>query len=249
VETYNQFAEVYATGGYPHYSQKMAELLPDVLGKFNLHPRKVLDLACGEGTFAVALAKLGYQVTGYDKSNSMLGWAKKRAGREGVQIDFRQGDMRDIPFQAEFDLVTSWYDSLNYLLTEQDLKNTFQNVYDALVKEGSFVFDMNTIHQLAVNWQTPPSYIQRDDEKIFEVHRTEYDQALNIASLHIIMFFKVNGHWRRVDELHKERGYPLNRIKNLLHAVGFTELACWDDPQSMSKPQKDSGRLWFVVQK
>ena len=54
---YNKFAYFYTKGQYPQYSEKMVELLPPVLARFDAQPQTILDIACGEGSFAVAMAK------------------------------------------------------------------------------------------------------------------------------------------------------------------------------------------------
>lgn len=65
---YQAFAEFYTKGPYPNFSRRVAELLPSVLERFGAKPRAILDLACGEGTFAVLMAQKGFQMTGVDAS-------------------------------------------------------------------------------------------------------------------------------------------------------------------------------------
>lgn len=246
---YKAFAEFYAKGPYPAYSERMAELLPAVLERFGAQPRKVLDLACGEGAFAVAMAKRGYRVTGVDLAPEMLRFAQERA--KGVQVEavFIQGDMRDLAFNEEFDLVTCWYDSLNYLLELEDLKKTFRGVCRALRPGGLFIFDMNTIYGLAVGWQQHPCYVQQETPELLDIHRTSYDFEKNIATLRITGFRREGEFWRRMDEEHKERGYTLEQIKDALGEAGLKELACWGSLREMSEPKPDSGRVWFVARK
>src|SRR5579862_6576000 len=56
----------------------------------------VLELACGSGRFTVPLAQLGIKVVGADISEAMLHRARAKATKVGVDIDFRQIDMRDV---------------------------------------------------------------------------------------------------------------------------------------------------------
>ncbi|MCK4422151.1 class I SAM-dependent methyltransferase [candidate division WOR-3 bacterium] len=193
---YDNFAYFYAKGTYPQFSEGIVELLPAVLLAFEAEPRTILDLACGEGTFAVAMAKKGFQVMGIDQSPQMLQFARERAEQEGVTMDFLLQDIRAIQFEEEFDLVTCWYDSLNYLLKSEDLGRTFTGVWQALKKEGFFIFDMNTIHGLAVDWQARPCYIQQDTPELFEIHRPDYNFEKNIATLRITGFLKGEDGWR-----------------------------------------------------
>jgi ubiquinone/menaquinone biosynthesis C-methylase UbiE len=246
---YEEFAYFYAKGPYLQYSERMVELFPAVLERFDAQPQAILDMACGEGTFAVAMAKRGFQVTGVDQSPQMLQFARERAERENVKVEFLLQDMRSLPFEDRFDLVTCWFDSLNYLLELEDLKKTFAGACRALKKAGLFIFDMNTIYGLAVNWQRLSCYVQQDTPWLFEIHRSSYDFEKNVATLRITGFMKEGDRWTRMDEEHKERGYTLEDIRQCLKAADLQELACWGNLMEMSEPKPDSGRVWFVVQK
>ncbi|MGA9350626.1 MAG: class I SAM-dependent methyltransferase [Anaerolineae bacterium] len=246
---YEEFAYFYAKGPYLRYSERVAELLPAVLELFDAQPRAILDLACGEGTFAVAMAKQGFQVAGVDLSPRMLQFAREQAEREKVDVEFLLQDMRSLPFEDRFDLVTCWFDSLNYLLELKDLTKTFAGACRALKKAGLFMFDMNTIYGLAVDWQRNPCYVQQDTPELFEIHFPRYDFEKNIAAMRITGFMKEGDRWTRMDEEHKERGYTLEDIRQCLKEVDFQELACWGNLVEMSEPKPDSGRVWFAVQK
>ena len=68
---------------------------------------RVLEVAPGPGYLAIELAKLGnYRITGLDISETLLRIASMNATREGVHVDFRQGNAADMPFAADaFDFV------------------------------------------------------------------------------------------------------------------------------------------------
>jgi demethylmenaquinone methyltransferase/2-methoxy-6-polyprenyl-1,4-benzoquinol methylase len=72
--------------------------------------RTALDLCCGTGDVAFALARTGTEVTGLDFSQPMLDVAHQRATREGASVRFVRGDAQRIPFpDASFDAVTISY--------------------------------------------------------------------------------------------------------------------------------------------
>lgn len=249
MRVYDKFAWFYAKGPYPQYSERMADILPSLLERFRSRPKVILDLACGEGTFAVAMAKKGFQVMGVDQSSQMIRLARERAKRENAKVKFSVQDMRSLSYKEKFDLVTCWYDSLNYLPESTDLESTFRGVYRALTREGLFIFDMNTIYGLAVKWQRHPCFVQQDTPEMFEVHRHEYDFEKNLATLVITGFIKRGKRWVRVDEKHHERGYPLDEIRKCLRKSGLRELACWGSLEEMSEPRPDSGRAYFLTRK
>lgn len=63
---------------------------------------KVLEIAPGPGYFCIELAKLGnYQITGLDISKSFVEIARKNAMGADVNVDFRQGNSSDMPFENE----------------------------------------------------------------------------------------------------------------------------------------------------
>jgi len=246
---YNEFARFYARGDWPRYSAQMARILPIVLERFGLWPRKVLDLACGEGTFAIAMAKRGLQVTGVDLSPEMLSIARERAAKDGLEVKFLQQDMRLLSLRGRFDLVTCWFDSLNYLLEIDDLAQALAGVSRVLDKNSIFIFDVNTIRALAVEWIREPCYVHLDSQDLFLASVPQYDPATRIASLHITGFARENERWLRVDEVHKERGYTLKEIRRCLKKAGLRELACWANLDKMEKPRRSTVRVYFVASK
>ena len=246
---YNEFATLYAGGDYPDYSKRVAGLLPAVLKRFKAYPSEIMDLACGEGTFAMVMAKKGLRVTGVDQSSEMLRFAGQKARKSRVHVRFVRRDMRSLDFRERFDLVTSWYDALNYLLSLADLERTFKGVYKALRKNGLFIFDMNTIHALSKVWQQYPSTVELDSSKYFALHRPSYDKKHLIATLKITGFIRRNATWTRVDEDHQEKGYTLVQIRNSLKKAGFKPLAIWGSIRKMTMPREGTRRVWFVAQK
>jgi len=102
--------------------------------------KKILDLACGTGIPTLELARRGYEVVGMDLHEEMLKVAKKKAKREGLTIEFIQGDALEVDFNQEFDAVTMFFSSIMYF-DEKDLKKLFNSVTKALKPGGVFVAD------------------------------------------------------------------------------------------------------------
>ena len=81
---------------------------------------RVLDLACGHGRHAVALAQRGMVVTGQDLNEDYLRMAREDAARAGVEIETVHGDMREIPFTDEFDAVINMFTAFGYFDSEDE---------------------------------------------------------------------------------------------------------------------------------
>ena len=69
---------------------------------------RVLDLGCGNGRHAIYFARQGMRTAGIDVSEQAIEWAKDWAKREGLDIDFRTGNIANLPFEDKtFDAVVS----------------------------------------------------------------------------------------------------------------------------------------------
>src|SRR5213595_2290276 len=77
----SDFAEVYSKYGYNQFSARVAELLPRVLRALHLTPDRVLDVPCGEGTFALEMARKGYLTTAWTDPPRCLEWPEAKPAR------------------------------------------------------------------------------------------------------------------------------------------------------------------------
>ncbi|MCB1850103.1 MAG: class I SAM-dependent methyltransferase [Gammaproteobacteria bacterium] len=101
----------------------------------------VLDVACGIGTQAIALANLGFEVTASDLS----GAAVKRAGREAqarnVDIAFSVCNMLHCHdhHQREFDLEIACDNSIPHLLSDNEILTALRQMYDCVRPGGGIL--------------------------------------------------------------------------------------------------------------
>ncbi|MFH0847155.1 MAG: methyltransferase domain-containing protein [Chloroflexota bacterium] len=252
---YEGFADFYVRGIWAEHSRRMASLFPGILRKFGISPKTILDLASGDGTFAVAMARLGYKLTGVDNSRRMLYLARKRALEEKLKMNFVCKDMRCLEFHSEFDVATCWFDSLNYLIETEDLAKTFAGVWQALRPGGYFIFDMATIpgllayYDAGITFGEAPVLLQLDTADSLLINRPTYDFDKNIATWRITGFMRRGNTWRRSDEEHKERGYTLHEIRHSFLEAGFTEVTAMGDLASFRAPEENDHRVWFVLKK
>lgn len=130
--SYENFAYVYDAlmedAPYPQWLQWVKQQRE----RHGVKGRRMLDLACGTGELSLLLAREGFEVTGVDLSEDMLTVASGKALAEGAHLTFLQQDMRALCGLHDFDMVTIFCDSLNYLETETEVKETFRHVHAAL---------------------------------------------------------------------------------------------------------------------
>lgn len=111
----------------------------------------VLDVSCGIGTQALALAQRGYAVTASDLSPKEIERARTEAERLNQHIDFKVADMRaaHTAHGSGHDLVLSCDNSVPHLLTDADLLLAFQQFAACLRPGGGCVISVRDYAQEA----------------------------------------------------------------------------------------------------
>lgn len=104
-----------------------------------------VDLGCGSGFQAIALARLGFRVLAVDFSRRLLGELKERAS--GSAVEPIEGDIRDVAALAPpgTDLIVCMGDTLSHLETPEDVAHVFDGVAARLAVEGRFVLSFRDL--------------------------------------------------------------------------------------------------------
>lgn len=121
----------------------------ETAGNLSQERNTILDLGCGTGTLTELLARRGYEMIGVDNAQEMLQIAMEKRERSGLDILYLLQDMREFELYGTVGAVISVCDSLNYLLEEDDILQTFRLVNDYLYPKGIFIFDFNTVYKYA----------------------------------------------------------------------------------------------------
>ena len=122
----------------PEQSRLEAEFLA---AELKLPPSgRVLDIPCGSGRHSLELAARGYKVTGVDVSREQIEEARRLSAEAGLQIDWRQGDMKDLALRETFDGAFCMGNSFGYVPPEET-RRFIAGVSCALRPGGSFVMD------------------------------------------------------------------------------------------------------------
>jgi ubiquinone/menaquinone biosynthesis C-methylase UbiE len=102
---------VWTAGEYSELSPYIADVGEAVVARAALSPGlRLLDVACGTGNVARPAARAGARVTALDLTPKLIEAGRARARAEGLDIEWREGDAEDLPFDAgSFDRVTSTF--------------------------------------------------------------------------------------------------------------------------------------------
>src|SRR4051794_26223655 len=102
----------------------------------------LVELAVGNGRVAIPIARAtGRRVIGIDSSPAMLAQARVRAVEEGVELDVRDGDMRELELEEPAALIYCPGRSLLHLPTWADRRRCFERVAASLLSGGRFAWN------------------------------------------------------------------------------------------------------------
>ncbi len=226
--------------------------------KENLHQEQntILDLGCGTGTLTMLLAGRGYDMIGIDNAQEMLQIAMEKRDAAGLDILYLQQDMRSFELYGTVGAVISVCDSVNYLLEEEDIVQTFRLVNNYLFPHGVFIFDFNTVYKYAQ--VIGDITIAENREECSFIWENYYHEAEQINEYDLTIFVQENagegsrqedgGRYRRFRETHYQRGYELEQMKECLRQAGLVFLEAVD-ADTHGVVTKTSERIYVAARK
>ncbi len=263
MEAYSDFARVYDTFMDETPYEEWCEFLDKLIKEYGVsgcgdketgdalqsERNLVLDLGCGTGTLTEMMAQKGYDMIGVDNAQEMLSVAmEKRDAAESSTLYLLQ-DMRELELYSTVGTVISVCDSVNYLLEEEDILQTFKKVNNYLYPGGIFVFDFNTVYkyQQVIGDTT----IAESREECSFIWENFYDPEGQINEYDLTLFVQEGEDekgpvFRRFQENHYQRGYELEQMRGLVEAAGMkVELVL--DADSHGEPSPESERIYILA--
>lgn len=206
----------------------------------------VLDLGCGTGTLTELLARKGYDMIGVDNAEEMLRIAMEKRERSGLDILYLLQDMRELELYGTVGAVVSVCDSLNYLLAEEDIVQTFSRVNDYLYPQGIFVFDFNTVYK----YQTVigDATIAENREDCSFIWENYYHEEQEINEYDLTVFVAEGERFHRFQEVHYQRGYRLSQMQAFLQRAGLEFLEALD-ADTHGEVTEESERIYVAARK
>jgi SAM-dependent methyltransferase len=219
-------------------AERTAQEVDFVVEKLGLEPGgRVLDVACGHGRHSLELARRGMRVSGVDLSPRSLAIAREAAAAEGLEVDFRELDMRELNYEGEFDAALNLFTAFGYFEEEAENQRVLDGVARALRPGGAFLIDV--INPVALfSYYSEASWEELDDGVLF-LQQHEYD-SLAGRNLAVWTFIRPDG--RRSEIRHSLRMYTPVELRLLLEAAGLSVEGAWGgfDGQELCR---DSRRL------
>ncbi len=118
------------------------ETLAFYLDKIERYGSPVLELACGSGAYLVPFAERDIEAVGIDISGTMLKRAREKAADKNVSLELYTSDIRDFKLGQKFPLILLLGNSLQHLLTREDVEKCFASVKKHLTDDGRFIIEI-----------------------------------------------------------------------------------------------------------
>ena len=233
-----------------------AAFVLDCLTRAGCAPRTLLDLGCGTGRHALALANRGLTVTGVDMSQTMLDMGARLFAHtaplpEGTPLpDLHLGDARSARLGRRFDAVISLFHVLSYQNSEQDAVDFFRTAREHLSPGGFFLCDF---------WYGPgvltdlPTHRKRrlEDEAVRMVRLADPEHLVNENIVRVYYKISLTDKATRkvaeIEECHSMRYWFLPELRYLAGQAGFT--ACkegvWMEDRA---PERSTWNAWMLFQ-
>ncbi len=205
----------------------------------------VADLACGTGVVTRKLFDKGYDVFGVDISSEML--SRAQASDDGRGIMYLNQDICELDLYSTIGTAVCICDSLNYLLSDEELEAAFAGVSNFLYPGGLFIFDCNTSYKYreAIGEST----IAEAGEDVSFIWDNFYDEDENINEYDLTLFIKrEDGLYERAEETHLQRGIEKEDIESLAEKSGLDIMLISDSDTDGAVSEKTE-RIYAVLKK
>lgn len=220
--------------------------IEEVIERFDVTGKVIVDLACGTGNTTIPLAAKGYTLYGVDLAPAMLDKAREKAKAQNLQVKFLQQDMRELAIPEQANIITCYHDGLNYILSLEDLKQVFARVKENLYPGGVFIFDLNRVDKLARHTGTDTTFIDEEDMSL--IYESRYDLATDIWEIELTGFVRHGDFYEKFKETHKEKAHSSKEAMQCLEETGFELLAVYA-AFSFEPPEPQTRRLFYIARR
>ena len=200
-----------------------AAYIDGLIRRFSPSATTVLNLGCGSGRHDRELIKLGYAVTGVDRSEEMLSEARSK----GEGLEYICADLCQLRMNRRFDAVLALFHVFSYQESNADLKAAFATVREHLSPGGICLFDC--WYGPAVLTDRPVSRVlELEDEQLSIVRHAEpmmhpNDNLVDVK-YRINIHNKADGSQEEIQETHRMRYFFRPEIELLLEENGLKTL-------------------------
>jgi SAM-dependent methyltransferase len=240
-EAYGAFAYAYDQSLGRHFFQALRGQLEHALDAYPARRNTHLDVACGTGLAIEFFESRGFRSTGVDASEPMLRVARQRARRLVC------ADMRALPLRTTFARITSLYDSLNHMMSRDDLVAAFRGIRSVMDADSLFFFDMNHPEIYPEVWGMREPYVSDGPDHHLEI-ATQFVKRDCLGRGLVTGWAERGGRRVRIRERHEQRAWSEREIAECLHDARLmpVEVLDFDPFQEMGQVRAAAVKLFFI---
>ncbi|MCV3274382.1 class I SAM-dependent methyltransferase [Roseobacter sp. WL0113] len=221
-------------GGMNEIDGLCKKIFPSIfLGK-----KRILEIGCGTGQVAAALARMGHEVTAIDFSDESIKVAKGLAKKLELEIRFISCDFLEAEFKEEFDVAFALSSFVTHFLSEEELSACLSQIHRCLTPEGVGVISLYDYGKLMKEEPdvalTRVSPIDRDTRNYLYFQRRVWNGEPR-SRIHECSYFLIDeGQPPRISVFSMDRrAIPPIELSKLLSHTGFERLR-WFSPEEAS---------------
>ncbi|MDR0293027.1 MAG: class I SAM-dependent methyltransferase [Oscillospiraceae bacterium] len=233
-----EFDEGFIGWGFQSMEEQIrdARAVMDIISRDGL---KILDIACGLGTYHKVWLEAGHTVVGTDLSETFITMARNT----NTGAAYRVENFYDLEEENEYDLVTM----IDTPVEDEDVP---RNVYRALKPDGSFVFQLSNPvykHLRGQKLENSRSWKENEDRTFLltrheyneDIDRWEYEEwHLNLETGDVLIEHNFSTH------------LTFSRLVDILLAVGFCSVSILDaDGRPYTTSHEDPKNFFCVARK
>ena len=242
---YESFAEVYDLFMEDIPYAEWCAFLTGILREEGVKDGLVLELGCGTGTMTELLAREGYDMTGLDSSEEMLQKALEKRDLSGLPILYLCQDMREFELYGTMAAVVAVCDTMNYLTEKEDFVKTLRLVNNYLDPGGVFVFDLKTTHFFR-DVLGDRTEAESGDEAAY-IWENHFDEEERLSESALTIFQRrEDGLFERSEEVHLQRAYEIEEIREMAEEAGMTYLGA-REALTGAGPTSETERIYIVL--
>ena len=191
----------------------------------------LLDLACGTGRMALRMAAQGYQVTGVDIMPEMIEWARQKAAKQAISIDWVVADARTFHLQKQFPFIYMLENVFQFFLMREDQEALLARVREHLLPQGCFLFETRNPsprNLLEVRHPEGDTYATPDGGQLVVTEQQRYDPMTQVQHYTRHLTFLYAGGQCKEQTLRTALRYVFpQEMEALLYYNGFQIRSCY----------------------
>ena len=218
----------------------------ELLSRYNVCGRDLLEYGSGTGKHGKLLAELGYDVTGIERSAEMVEQAKSSRG-----FSCQQGDICSVKLGRTFDAVLSLFHVISYQTNNQSIESVFSRASEHLKSGGLFLFDI--WYSPAVLTMKPEVRVKRMSDDFVDITRIaepSLQPNTNSVDVNYEVFVRdlKSGKVEIITETHPMRHFSLPELDIFAENNGFERLGA-EEFMTGSNPSEKTWGVCLVLKK